>query len=121
MYIYAYAQTKKAQTYIYIILYGMSTNTQKATILQTSKPVPCMIKGKITEGFPATAVTTEMSEIIHDLKKKKHMQQNQYGPLALSYQAAVVVTSVSHMLLEHNHDASRNIFSRYREKPQINS
>lgn len=78
-------------------------------------------KGKITEGFPATAVTTKVSELIHDLKKpkkSKHMQQNQYDPLAISRQAAVVaVTSLSsHTLLEHAHDASRNIFSMYRQK-----
>lgn len=46
------------------------------------------------------------------------MQQNQYDPLALSHQAvAVAATSLSsHMLLEHTHDASRNIFSMYRQK-----
>lgn len=75
-------------------------------------------KGKIIEGFPATAVTMEVSELIHARKNKKHMQQNQCDPLALSRQAAVVaVTSLSsHMLLEHAHDASRNIFSMYRQK-----
>lgn len=46
------------------------------------------------------------------------MQQNQYDPSALSHQAAVVtVISLSpHMLLENTHDASRNIFSMYRQK-----
>lgn len=35
----------------YEILYDISTNTQKATTLQTSKNVPCIIKAKSQKAF----------------------------------------------------------------------
>lgn len=37
---------QKAYKHIYMILYGIFTNTEKAAILQTCKNVPCMIKAK---------------------------------------------------------------------------
>ena len=119
--IYMLKLNKHINIYTHMILYGIFTNTQKATTLQTSKNT-LYDKCKTIEGFPATAVTTEVSELIHDLTKKKkkntQMQQNQYDPLALSHQAAVVAAASfsSHTLLEHTRDASRNIFSMYRQK-----
>lgn len=46
-------------------------------------------------------------------KSSHYRQQNWYDPLALSRQAAVLL---HHALLEHAHDASRNIFSMCRQK-----
>lgn len=88
----------KLKKHINTYIDGIFAYTQKTIILQTSKNVPCMIKAKIIEGFPATAVKTEVPGLIHDLKigeNKRHTQQSLYDPLALSHQAAAVaVTSL---------------------------
>lgn len=51
--VYIYAQAKKASKHVCIcmILYGIFTNIQKATILQTSKNTPCMKKAKSQKAF----------------------------------------------------------------------
>lgn len=46
MCIYTLKLKKHINIYIYMILYGIFTNTQEASILQDSKNTPCIIKVK---------------------------------------------------------------------------